>query len=254
MLAVFVMSTKSVPKCANLTRGPQPPHGTRWHNLGCARAAAAIAYRWAGAHGYPRTSDRYGCPPALMLTVPDNAAWLRNDRETDQHWAFFQYYRTWAYPDEKAGLAGRYRPRDLTVIAKELGEPESGLRALARASRWGYRAARFDAWVDARLSDDGLSEAVVARRGHIRMLTQARHICEIELGKLYAKAMDPEASELSPREILKYLELIVKAERLLHGEATENVAVQVGWNIESLEIEDLRELDRIRGKLLPSGG
>lgn len=177
--------------------------------------------------------------------------WHRRDREPDDAYSVFRFYLHWAYPK---GLEGEFRPRSLARIAEDMSCHPSQLAVYQKPFDWTSRAAAFDRWVEGRMEEVTMDAALVSRRSHLAALAKCRSILHRELDKLMERASDPTLPSLTPKETLQYLDLVVKHERLIHGQSTENTAIKVGVSYDNLDMEDLQRLDEIRRKLANGGG
>src|SRR5690606_28050791 len=127
-------------------------------------------------------------------------------------------FRDMAYPD---GPNGKFHPRNMAALARSTGVSHDHLRGLSSSFKWTDRAGAYDRALDAARTKADLSELVKMRGRHLRLMGKARTLAEVELDKYLRKATtDPEVNAMTVRELRDMLELVIKHERLIHGEHT----------------------------------
>ncbi len=133
--------------------------------------------------------------------------------------------------------------RRTSVACRRFGITETSLRQSLKAGDWSTRVRPWDEYL-ARLVTSTMVDALeettrdLARR-HTEMWAKVRGVGEAALERL----LESEGEGLSPRDALAFLEAAFKGERLIHGAATEHVAVAVrALDTSSLTTDELRTL------------
>lgn len=171
--------------------------------------------------------------------------WVRQPFDGDLEWALFQDFLT---------LAGR--PRDVRALVR-LGAPVSvpQLEAIAFEKGWNARADRWDEYLDQiriQTIEDTIQETAreVAQR-HGRVSRKAVILAEKELDKYLKAAREGDGlGLLTPRDIIRFLVLGVRTERLVIGEATDRVETE--HDLSGLSLDELRTLREIQTKTKPA--
>lgn len=154
-------------------------------------------------------------PRAALPELP--APWERQPTDTEESWLAFVAYRDAAPPRRLI------RP----------GVGASGkVSAMYQAHAWGPRVEAFDRMVDIiKVAERVNLEKVTAKERaskHLRVLDDAIELCAIEINGLLESARKyaangPAAGAIKPSDLNKLLELTIKYQRLIQGEATEIV-------------------------------
>lgn len=172
--------------------------------------------------------------------------WERLPGESDSAWKLFQAFKDWAYP---AGEHGEFRSRNLTQFVREIGLSYGYVANLSSQWRWVQRAGAWDREVDRARAEATLSEVAKVRKRHLRRLAKLGELAETELDKLLGQAEELSRTPmLNPKELLAFMEHVFKAERLVAGEHTDHIKVEGEWDLESLSLEELEQLDNLRRK------
>lgn len=196
--------------------------------------------------------DRRNTPtaPSDLATRPEFHhlnPWERSVRESDRDWAFFVQYRDSAYPNGPFG-EGHQRRIKVTDLAALWGLQPNSLYKVSTNFSWEWRCVHFDRWVDAQRleANKGLLERTAA--AHERLLDTTQRVVELELGKLAARANDPQTPALRPGELRALMELLIEQQRLLAGQATARVEHTAGLAVDltKLTLEELQALHTAR--------
>ncbi len=147
--------------------------------------------------------------------------WERNGGENDQDWQAFQAYRESGYPN---GYDQKFRPRKLPELAATLGRSVGSLKAAASTHTWHERAGAFDAFLDRRRLEQGMTYHARTQYAQARALDKMHVIWEAGLDAYQAKIDSGEG--LNPREQVAFGDMIIKNQRLISGQSTENVSVK----------------------------
>ena len=140
----------------------------------------------------------------------------RQDYETDVSWRAFQAFRDAGLGREKLAT---YR---LVYGHPEAKAPPGFITAWAKANHWNERTVEWDREVDRVRREALLNDHVTRDELHVKTLRG--------LGQTLMEALakkDP--LEMTMRDILQGLELVIDKERLIAGEETDRVGV-VGGN------------------------
>lgn len=178
--------------------------------------------------------------PTLPLLI-----WERYPNESENYYSYFRMYVESAYPE---GPSGRFAPRSLTKLAKQFGIQRKFVSQLCVRYHWATRAGAWDRHIDRQRADATLDHVERMHKRHLRRLAKLGSLAEMELDKLLERAQSADVSHLTAGEILKMLDFTQRSERLMQGEATEHVRVDTDWNLEALDLNDLKDLARIRKK------
>ena len=163
--------------------------------------------------------------------------WFRQACDTEEAWAAFQAYR-----DQKP-------PRRLIRPGPN---PTSDLAKWYRDNNWKERCIAYDVHLDSIVQEErdellrNDTREVTAQ--HRAILQDARRVAELEVSKLLAAAnASPNAPGLRPTELIKMIDSVVKLDRLLRDQSTENTTVKP--DLSGLPVDDLLKLAEIRKKL-----
>jgi hypothetical protein len=166
--------------------------------------------------------------------------WERQPCDTEIGWLLFQDYL--ALP----------RPRSIRALSHK-GGPLSWtqLETLAWENGWTLRAALYDGHLD-RLRQETIEKEVqetakeTAKR-HVRQARKAVALAGLELDKLLdAAKQSPMPGIISPRDVIRFLALGIRSERLALGDATDVVENRV--DLSKFNAEELRELRKLQEK------
>jgi hypothetical protein len=163
--------------------------------------------------------------------------WERQPAEDDEQWRCFQNFRD-QVPPRRMAHAGVKRAADLSTWYND--------------HRWKERAAAYDRHLDEirreqREAIHKLTEQERATR-QLGQLAMVQDIIDLELSKLWADAKRSEAFGLvKVSDLNKLLNSAITLERLVRGQSTENVAVDI--DLEKLSVEELRELRELQDKM-----
>jgi len=147
--------------------------------------------------------------------------WERNTSESDLDWQAFQAYREVGYPN---GYDQKFHPRDLKGVAIALGRPYTAIKAAAATHAWHDRSGAFDAFLDRRRTEQGLSYHARTQYAQARALDKMFAAWEACLDQFQAKVDCGDG--LTAREIAQWGDIIIKNQRLISGQSTENVSVK----------------------------
>ncbi len=167
--------------------------------------------------------------------------WNRLPDETEEEFEFFTHYR-----DQRP-------PRNIIRVAK--ATPGLGIhraQMLSKKHDWPERTREFDAHLRAihqREVENVVRETAKERAvEHLALLGEAREIASLELSKLLKWVRETEIGVMQPGQVLKILETVIKCERLVAGESTENTQNTQLFDLSGLSVEELRALGSILGK------
>lgn len=161
-------------------------------------------------------------------------AWERQPGDTDESWHAFVAFR-----DAKP-------PRRL------LGRPGTGptvqLSKWYREGGWRERAAAYDAYMDHVMlqeREDFLRQtAKDISVEHMQVLQTARSLVQRELDKFLKASQESEAiGMVSPGQLNAMMENMVKLDRLVRDQSTENV--ETGMDLSQLSVEELKALKEL---------
>lgn len=160
--------------------------------------------------------------------------WERQPIDTDESFKAFCTYRDQIPPRRFRGLG-----------------PTATIAEWYRDHGWRERIAAYDAWLDSimlREREEALKKAA-RNQGteHALLLVEAREFLGLELAKFLKTSKEHEIQNLRPHEMIRLLEQVIKLERLVQGETTENVSQQV--DLSKLSVEELRQLEALHRKV-----
>lgn len=167
------------------------------------------------------------------MTMP----WERLADEPDDAFKQFTYYLHMAPPRRVLGV---------------LHGPTVSKAGWAQTWSWYSRAKAWDdhlAKVAAEEAEETIKESVRAvTQHHMRILQGLREVLEREAGKWLEESRTASGQTLlKPREIMKLTDVVVKLDRLVREQSTENIDVPT--DLSSLSLEDLRTMQDIQKKL-----
>lgn len=150
---------------------------------------------------------------ADTLKIP--LQWERLPCDTAEGWEAFKSYRD-------------MRPHRIQNVC---GWPTYRVQEWSKACNWEKRVRAYDAHLDGVFR--GELEATLQQSAkevaaeHMSMLAMARQICTLEFSKmleLTLKGGSAPGAAMRVGEVIKLSEIVVKLDRLVRGESTENVA------------------------------
>lgn len=178
--------------------------------------------------------------PGQALAERPYEAWERQPRETDRNWHAFLCYRDMAYPQ---GKVGPYEPRNIRTIAREMGWSEEHARHCAHSFQWVSRVAAYDRVIDLEKAQAGRTVLAKMADEHAYVLSQGMQIVKLEMAKRLSISMDPAAPAMRPGELISFTEMLIKHERLITGQSTDNnVPAQGSIDLSKLPMNDLETL------------
>jgi hypothetical protein len=159
---------------------------------------------------------------AAMGQSPDACPWLPLRDETAQ-----EYYEFWLW----RGMTPR---------------PQVSYRVAIR-NQWAERAL---AWDDYRLSHpDAPVQSPEERRAEDASIIQVlKYTLKREAVKIMAQLERSSSPGATLETIIKCADALVKLDRLIHNESTDNVSVRAKVDLSGLDDSDLRDLDRLSEK------
>jgi hypothetical protein len=171
--------------------------------------------------------------------------WLRQACDTDESWDAFKAYRDMAPPRNMARI---YVNRVQVPIAK--------VSSWLRDHNWRDRCRAYDNHMEEILitqREDFLRQKTVEITADwMCALKDAREIIAKELMRLRQTSEESDGPGLlKPNELVRLMDMVIKYDRLLRGESTEQIDTKV--DLSQLSVEDLRELKRMHEKI-SSGG
>ncbi|OLZ69512.1 hypothetical protein AV521_18565 [Streptomyces sp. IMTB 2501] len=160
--------------------------------------------------------------------------WERQASESPQAYEAFTVYRD-------LGPA-----RSVTKAARELDKSRTLLGRWSRQYAWVMRAAAYDREQD---------RLFVAEQSHARREMARRHakLAQAVQSKAVARLQAPDPRELSPSELLRYIQVAAEIERRAVGETPVSGTVEdrdQGADVDGLSDEERRaRMDQLRGEL-----
>lgn len=160
--------------------------------------------------------------------------WERQPYDTDESWPIFVAYRDQTLPR-----------RGLLVLCK--GRPVDPIRVAwyHKEHYWPERVAEYDRHLDAirRAEREGLLAQTIREvtAEHAEVLADARDIVRRELEKLLATVRESAGEVVRVRDLIRLTELVIKSDRLIRGESTENV--DTGPDLSHLTNEQLTQIE-----------
>ncbi len=173
-----------------------------------------------------------------MSTKPPPQPWERQEAETEEAWAAFRTYRDMP-PD--ARMMTRAATRSTATLSKWFNE-----------HGWAARCREYDAKFDSIRVEE--REAMYRRQAqqiaidHMLMLSDARELVQREVAKWTAASRDSAMHGLvKVADLTKLFEMVVKLDRLVRGETTENVGSK-DLNYANLSTDELDTLNALLDK------
>jgi hypothetical protein len=170
------------------------------------------------------------------VKVPD--PWERQAAESEEAWLAFRCYRDMP-PDER--MLRRSANRETAVLSK-----------WNRDHNWADRVKAYDAHFDALSVEE--RRRIYKRKAeelaidHMIVLADMRDLATREFAKFNQVSRETEVETMKPRDVIRLAETVVKLDRLVRGETTENVGTSVDTSKLSLaEMETLADLLRKAG-------
>jgi hypothetical protein len=118
-----------------------------------------------------------------------------------------------------------------------------------RAAKWNWsvRAAMYDEWTSTH-PQDTLTTAEDMRKGHLASIRIGGHLIKTELAKYAVQSDSSSQPIVSLESLVGMLEKLVKLERLLNGESTDNISVRGAVDLTNLSDEQLASLAEMSEK------
>lgn len=173
-----------------------------------------------------------------MSPKPLPEPWERQDAESEEAWAAFRAYRE--------------MPADGRMITRAAIAPTATLSKWFNDHNWHERCRAYDAKFDQVRVEE--REAMYRRAAkqiaidHMLMLAEARELVQRELAKWTAASRDTNMHGLvKVNDLNRLFEIVVKMDRLVRGETTENVGSK-DLNYANLSPEELDTLNALLDK------
>lgn len=120
------------------------------------------------------------------------------------------------------------------------------------ANMWADRVSAYDAHTDElKLAERDSVLAQTTREiafEHMSMLQDARELASREVSKLLKASQESEMHGLlKPAEMIKMIDAVVKLDRLVRDQPTENTVIKE--DLSGLDLDDLKKLRELRQKL-----
>lgn len=170
--------------------------------------------------------------------------WHRQPCDTPISWSLFSDYR-----DAGPG-------RSLAVLARGSNLSWQQIHRTAREDAWTARANAYDEWLEGEREETIMeavrenAEATAAR--HIHACKRLVKLGSQELEKYLRASSEGEMPGLLvPRDVLRFITLGIRAERLIRGDATDRV--EQGPDLSRLSTDDLRTLREIQARVDTTG-
>ncbi len=181
-------------------------------------------------------------PEARMRVHTAPEVWHRQHGEGEEAWTKFVAYRDSPRP-RRMVRPGAGNTAELYDLSKEWG--------------WFQRVEAYDVYMDkVRLREVEYwvkQDAREVTAEHMAMLRDAREFVTIEMHRILERAKKSSIDgTLKATEVIRITEMVLKYDRLLRNQTTENSGVQVAptdVNYEELSIEDLREMRAMNEKM-----
>lgn len=166
--------------------------------------------------------------------------WERQPAETDESWLAFRAYRD--------------MPQEVRTIRRAAIASISTLSRWFREHNWAERVNAYDAALETITLEERTRVLQLAARDvamdHARMLADASELVSRELAKLVDASRNSDSiGLLRPAEVRRLLETTVKLDRLVRGQATENVKTEL--DVSKLSIDEVRTLEKLLSKATP---
>lgn len=173
--------------------------------------------------------------------MADRQPWERQEGESEEAFRGFTAYRDQPVPRSLARVSGARMNVQVEWCA---------------IWKWRERAAAWDAHLDRiRLAE---KEELVRQNGkelaaeHMRLLKNVRDVAQIEAEKFANVALSSDLPSIKIAELAKLTEIVVKLDRLVRGESTENTSNETKVDLSSASIDALREAQEALEKALRS--
>lgn len=172
-------------------------------------------------------------PPEAFSDVP----WGRLACDTDESWLAFVAYRD-----------GR-PPRRLRSVCCA---PVLDVQRWYIEHGWRERVSAYDAHLDTVMREE--RETVLRQKTqeiaaeHMAVLANARQICDLEISRILETTRNCKGPNVVMKtgELIKLMELVIKMERLVRDQTTENLGT--GIDLSKLTDEELEEYQRLLKK------
>lgn len=178
-----------------------------------------------------------------MSTVETVQPWERQDGESEKDYEAFR------------GYVFQPKPRRLAHSSAKHGTAE--LSKLYREWRWQERVIAYDRHTQ-RIRDDERDELLrqdeksrMAKM--VEVLEGAGQVINREMTKLIRDTARSEAfGTVRVSDLNKLMGTWITMQRLIHGQSTENVAINA--DLQNLSVDEIRELQRLQAKLAGEEG
>lgn len=176
--------------------------------------------------------------PPVVAYDPEHP-WRRQPCDGDAQWAAFCQFL----------LAPM--PRSVTWLARRLNQPHYLIQRWHDQLGWKLRAERFDSFTSQHF-EATVTEIVEARatdytERHMSLLEQCSELAGNELQKYVdASRANTGIGLLTARELITLVDTTIKLERLIRGQATENVKSEI--DLSKLSTEDLLLLQDLQDR------
>lgn len=167
--------------------------------------------------------------------------WERQDDEPENAYEAFKGYCFQTPPRRLAHSSVKFSTSELSKLFNEW--------------RWKERSLAWDRHTDRIRLDE--REALIKQDEKDRLakwmtvLETTGEILSREMAKLLRDSQETQASGLiKPSDLNKLMATWIQMQRLIHGQSTENVAVDDA-RLENLTLDELRELHRLQEKIAP---
>ena len=172
--------------------------------------------------------------------------WDRQPFDTDEVWAAYRAYLV------------QPLPRSLSTLHRQLGCTELQCQSWARRGAFERRAQLFDNHLHETFKQnvyayaDKVAEHYTKR--HIALLTRAEELAFNELEKFIETSRSTERETIKLSDLIKLTENMVKLQRLLHDESTENISAQVkSFDATKLTLTEIRAMKLLNEKAKVDG-
>jgi len=183
-------------------------------------------------------------PKANTKARKKHDSWEQWEGEPEEAFAAFVQYRD------------QTKPR---AILRVFGARNTKLLEWSQTFEWKRRVLAYDRHHDAiRLE---ATESVLAQKGaevaaeHLLLLKDTRELVARELKKLVEASRNSDMPGLlRTNDLIKMTDMVVKLDRLLRGESTENLGVTDELDYSGLTIEEIKQLKDLRAKAKRGNG
>lgn len=161
--------------------------------------------------------------------------WEKRPDETEGEFNLFQRYLAQGNNRNVVRMAG-FLKKDVLYLSHRMD--------------WFNRANAYDLYIQRVLLAERDAQLQITAQQvteeHKSILHDARSVIMNEISLLADQVREQPGEKVKLSELIKLMDLTIKADRLIRDQTTENVSTD--WNVSSLSPEDLRKLDELHQK------